>query len=117
MSYGAGFVAATAASAIVVDPRSAGTALTKEIFARYPHIGPVLPAMGYSATQLEAFRATIDTVDADVVVAATPVDLARLIEVNKPIVRARYEFAETTEPGLGALIDDWLQRTTHGACA
>jgi predicted GTPase len=110
MPYGAGFVAATAAGAVVVDPRSADTALTKEIFARYPHIGPVLPAMGYSAEQLEAFRATIDTVDADVVVAATPVDLARLIQVNKAIIRARYEVAETAEPGLGALVDDWLER-------
>jgi predicted GTPase len=111
MSYGAGFVAATAAGAAVVDPRSAATALTEEVFARYPHIGPVLPAMGYSAGQLELFRATIDAVDADLVIAATPVDLAGLIRVNKPIVRARYEFAETAEPGLGAVVDEWLDRT------
>jgi predicted GTPase len=69
--------------------------------------------MGYGAEQLDAFRATIDAVDADLVVAATPIDLTRLIQVNKPIIRARYEFAETAEPGLGALVDDWLERTTR----
>jgi predicted GTPase len=108
MPYGAGFVAATAAGAIVVDPRPAATPMVQEMFTRYPHIGPVLPAVGYSAAQLDALRATIDRVDADVVIAATPVDLARLIALGKRVVRARYEFAETAEPGLGALVDDWL---------
>lgn len=108
MPHGAGFVAATAAGGVVVDPRSAATPAMREVFARYPHIGAVLPAVGYGAAQLEAFRATIDAVDADLIVAATPVDLARLIRVNKRIVRARYEFADTAEPGLGRLLDDWL---------
>jgi predicted GTPase len=89
MPHGAGFVAARAVGAVVVDPRSAATAPIRDVFARYPHIGPVLPAVGYSAGQLDALRATIDAVDADLVVAATPVDLARLIPVGKPIVRAR----------------------------
>jgi predicted GTPase len=108
MPHGAGFVAARAVGAIVVDPRSAATPPIQEVFARYPHIGPVLPAVGYSAAQLDALRATIDAVDADAVVAATPVDLARLIAVGKPIIRARYDFAEAAEPGLGALVDAWL---------
>ena len=116
MSYGAGLVAATAARAIVVDPRSAAAASIQDVFASYPHIGPVLPALGYSASQLDAFRTTIDAVDADLVVAATPVDLARLIHVNKPIVRARYEFAEVGEPGLGVLVDAWLDRTADVTC-
>jgi predicted GTPase len=111
MPHGAGFVAATAAGAVVVDPRSAAAPSIREVFARHPHIGPVLPALGYSPDQLEAFRATIDAVDADLVVAATPVDLARLIHVNKRIVRARYEFAEAAEPGLGGLVDAWLAGT------
>jgi predicted GTPase len=110
MPYGAGFVAATAAGAVVVDPRPAATPAIQEVFSQYPHIGPVLPAVGYSAAQLEALRATIDRVDADVVVAATPVDLARLVAIDKPVVRARYEFAETAVPGLGGCVDDWLAR-------
>jgi predicted GTPase len=108
MPHGAGFVAARAAGAVVVDARSAAVTSIREVFARHPHIGPVLPALGYSADQLEAFRATIDAVHADLVIAATPGDLARLLRVNKPIVRARYEFAETAEPGLGTLVDQWL---------
>ncbi len=110
MPHGAGFVAATAAGAVVVDPRSAAAPAIQEVFSQYPHIGPVLPAVGYSAAQLEALQATIDRVDADVVVAATPVDLARLVAIDKPVVRARYEFAETAVPGLGGCVDDWLAR-------
>jgi len=110
MPHGAGFVAATAAAAVVVDPRAAAAPAIQEVFSRYPHIGPVLPAVGYSAAQLEALRATIARVDADVVVAATPVDLARLVATDKPVVRARYEFAETAVPGLGGCVDDWLAR-------
>jgi predicted GTPase len=68
----------------------------------------VLPALGYSRTQLEALRETIERVEADVVVAATPVDLSRLITVSKPVVRARYEFADSGEPRLGDLVDHWL---------
>ena len=110
MPHGAGFVAATAAGAIVVDPKPAAAPALAEVFSRYPHIGPVVPAVGYSAEQLEGLRATIARVDADVIVAATPVDLAHLVPIDKPIVRARYEFAETETPGLGDWVDDWLAR-------
>lgn len=109
MPSGAGFVAATlGGAAVVVDPRPAAVPEIRAIFAQYPHIGPVLPALGYNATQLEALRATIERVEADVVVAATPVDLTHLVTVTKPIVRARYEFAEVGAPGLGTLVDAWL---------
>ena len=67
--------------------------------------------MGYSAAQIDALRETIERSNADVVVSATPIDLARLISVKVPIVRARYEFAEVEEPGLGAAIDEFLSRT------
>jgi predicted GTPase len=87
---------------------------TAQVRTQYPHIGPGLPAVGYSAAQLDALRATLERVGADVVVAATPVDLARLIAVSKPIVRARYEFAETGEPTLGGLVDAWLKRFGAG---
>jgi predicted GTPase len=109
MPFGAGFVAVSAAApAAIVDPRSAAVGELREVFQRYPHIGRVLPAVGYTAAQLEALAETLRRVDADVVVAATPVDLARLIAIDKPVVRVRYEFAESSEPGLGALVDDWL---------
>lgn len=115
MPYGAGLVGARAAGAVVVDPWAAATAPIREVRAQYPHLGPVLPAVGYSAAQLDALRATLERVDADVIVAATPVDLGRLLTVAKPIVRARYEFSEAGEPTLGGLVDAWLARCPEGA--
>ena len=115
MPHGAGFVAATGVAANIIDPRAAAAPEIRAVFSRYPHIGPVLPAVGYNREQLEALRATIANVDADVVVAATPVDLARLVSVGKPVVRARYEFAEMDTPGLGGCVDDWLARLPRGA--
>lgn len=110
MPYGAGYVAATRAQAAeIVDPRAAAHSEIALIYAQYPHIGSVLPALGYHPAQLEALRTTINSVDADVVVAATPCDLGALIDINKPVVRARYEFAEDGEPGLGSLIETFLQ--------
>jgi predicted GTPase len=109
MPYGAGFVAATAAgAAAIVDPRPFTVAEMAGTFARYPHIGAVLPAVGYSPEQIQALRATIERSDADVVVAATPVDLARLLGVSRPIVRARYEFEDAGRPTLASFVDRWL---------
>ena len=115
MSYGAGFVAATRAGAAeVVDPRVSAAPLLRELFARHPHLGRVLPALGYDEEQLAALRETIDSSDADVVVAATPVDLAALVRPHKPVVRARYEYADAGEPTLGAVIDEFLARRRQG---
>jgi len=111
MPYGAGWVAATrAGAATIVDPRRSASPGVRAIFARYPHIGPVLPAVGYDADQLEGLRETINAAAADVVVAATPLDLAALIALEKPVVRARYEFADAGEPTLGSLVDAFLAR-------
>jgi predicted GTPase len=115
MPYGAGYVAATRARAAeIVDPRAAAHSDIAAIYAKYPHIGSVLPALGYHPAQLEALRATIDAVDADVVVSATPCDIAALIDIAKPVVRARYEFTEDGEPGLGSLVDNFLQEKKIG---
>lgn len=109
MPYGAGYVAATQAQAAqIVDPRSTASGQIAAVYAEYPHIGSVLPAVGYSPAQLEDLRRTIDSADADLVVAATPCDLGALIEIDKPVVRVRYEFAETGEPRLSELIEAFL---------
>jgi predicted GTPase len=111
MTYGAGYVAATQAQAgQIVDPRPFATPEFAAVYAQYPHIGPVLPAMGYSAAQLEALRQTLNRAEADVIVSGTPIDLAALIAVNKPIVRARYEFADLDEPGLAAAVEQFVAR-------
>ncbi|GAA0695388.1 cyclic 2,3-diphosphoglycerate synthase [Marinobacterium maritimum] len=109
MPYGAGYVAASAAQAAeIIDPRPAAGGDIATMYANHPHIGAVLPAMGYHQRQLQALRATINACDADLVVAATPCDLAALIEIDKPVVRARYEFEETGEPGLSDLVEAFL---------
>jgi predicted GTPase len=111
MSHGAGYAAALAAGAReIVDPRPfAPPALAREL-ARYPHLGPVLPALGYSAEQRRELARTLDAVPADAIVAGTPVDLAQLLRPRLPVVRARYEYAEASEPGLGAIVDAYLAR-------
>jgi predicted GTPase len=115
MTYGAGYVAATRAQAAeIVDPRPYAVPEIAAVYQRYPHIGAVLPAMGYFPAQLKALQQTINNADVDVVVAATPSNLSSLIEVNKPIVRARYEFAEVGEPRLSKLVEDFLVRSGMG---
>jgi predicted GTPase len=112
MAYGAGHVAAVAAGAAeIVDPHPYATGGIAEMFARYPHIGAVLPAVGYGPEQLEDLRATINAAGTDVVVSATPCDLGALIAVDMPVVRARYEYAEAEEPGLGGLVAAFLERS------
>lgn len=109
MAYGAGFVAASQAGAAeIVDPRAAANPRIRGVFERFPHIGSVLPAMGYHPRQLEALRDTINNSAAEVVVSGTTCDLAALIQLNKPVVRARYEFAELEQPGLGGIVDRFL---------
>ena len=110
MSYGAAFVAATRAGATIVDPRPWAAPEIAAVYAQYPHIGPVLPATGYSPGQIEALRATIERAPVDVVVAGTPVDLGTLLKIAKPVVRARYEFAEMDEPGLWGEVEKFLER-------
>jgi predicted GTPase len=111
MAYGAGYVAANAAGAEIVDPRPAAAPEIEAVFKAYPHIGKVLPAVGYGPEQLRALEATINRAVVDLVVSATPVDLARLLRLNKPVVRARYEFAETDEPKLSEILEDFVDRT------
>ncbi len=85
-----------------------------EVYARYPHIGRVLPAMGYSEAQREALRRTIEASKADVVVSATPIDLASLLGLTKPVVRVRYELEEVDAPGLGSIVDAFVAGHASG---
>ncbi|WP_020562713.1 cyclic 2,3-diphosphoglycerate synthase [Methylosarcina fibrata] len=111
MPYGAGYVAAVEARAAeIVDPRNYAAPEISEIYRQYSHIGKVLPAVGYHPKQLLDLQQTLQAADADVVVTATPCDLAALIDIGKPVVRAAYEYAETTEPGLGELVESFLMK-------
>jgi predicted GTPase len=115
MSYGAGFVAATRSGAEIVDPRTHAAPEIAAVFAAHPHIGRVLPAMGYGEAQRAALRATIEASDAEVVVTGTPIDLAALLGLTKPVVRVRYELEEVESPGLGAAVDAFFASHRHRA--
>jgi predicted GTPase len=109
MPYGAGYLAAQRAGAAeIVDPRVSAAQQIRAVYDRYPHLGRVLPALGYSGEQLEALRRTIEDAGADAVVAATPVDLGRVMRLLTPVVRARYEFVDLDTPGLGKIVDEYL---------
>ena len=109
MPYGAGFVAATESqAAVIIDPRGVVVDEIASVYAKYPHIGSVLPAVGYHPAQLQGLQEVINRADVDVVVAATPCDFGALIVINKPIERVRYEFVEAGEPKLGHLIEEFL---------
>jgi len=93
--YGAGLIAAQKyGAAAVVDPEPAAAGSLERVFESYPHLDTVLPAMGYSDEQVRDLEATIRNAAPDVVVSGTPHDLARVIDVDVPIVRVRYELAE-----------------------
>ncbi|UCH76192.1 MAG: GTPase [Rhodospirillales bacterium] len=111
MPHGAGFIAASARPRVtIVDPRATATEEIAKVYGQYPHIGPVLPAVGYSPAQRDALRRTIDAAPADVVVSGTPIDLSRLVSVEKPVVRARYRYADAGEPTLGSCLDAFLDQ-------
>lgn len=110
MPYGAGHVAAVNAKAgEIIEPRAFAAGSLAEIYRRYAHIGSVLPAVGYSAAQLDDLRKTIEAASPDIVVSATPCDLAKLIDTQVPIVRARYEFSEVIKAEFSKLIEKFLR--------
>jgi len=113
MGYGAGYVAATdAGAAEIVDPRASAAPEIAALYERFPHLGRVLPAMGYGPAQLEAVRNTIRASIADVVVCGSPIDLARLLALDRPVIRARYVYQDLDEPGLAGVLGDFTSR--HG---
>ena len=105
MAYGAGYVAALEAGAEIIDPRESAAPSIQAVYAAYPHIGSVLPAVGYGDEQVAALRETIDRSAAEVVVSGTPLDLAALTGAARPGIRARYGFEEAGEPALMELIE------------
>jgi predicted GTPase len=115
MPFGAGLVAARQAGAAhIADPRPYAIGSLKELFGRWPQLTNVLPAMGYSPQQLDELEQVVNAVDCDVVVAGTPIDLARLIESRHPIRRVRYELEEVGSPTLADLLEPLIARARAG---
>lgn len=101
MSYGAGVMAARKwGAAELVDPRPYAVGSIAATFEKYPHIGPLLPAMGYSPKQVKELEETVAAVPCDLVIVATPIDLRRVMKVEKPSMRVRYELQEIGAPTL-----------------
>ncbi len=101
MKYGAGIVAARKyGAAEIIDPRPFAVGSIKKTFEKYNHLDRVLPAMGYGEKQTRELAKTIEAVDCDLVVSATPIDITRVIKVRKPILRVGYELEEIGTPSL-----------------
>lgn len=106
MPSGAGLVAAIRAGAHVVDPRERAVGTLRAAYEAYPHIGPVVPALGYSAEQRRELLETLLAARPDVVVDASPARLSRVLELPMPIARVRYAFVQVAGPSLLAIIDE-----------
>jgi predicted GTPase len=105
MAYGAGWVAARRfGAAEIVDPRPYAVGSIKKTYEKYPTTGQVLPAMGYSDEQIRELEATINNAEVDLVVVGTPIDLGRVLRINKPSQRVRYELQEIGQPTLKDLL-------------
>ncbi|GAH63523.1 unnamed protein product, partial [marine sediment metagenome] len=106
MKYGAGVMAAYKYGASeLVDCRSVAVNSIAETFEKYPEIGVLLPAMGYDEQQMKDMETTIEKVDCDLVIIATPIDLGRIVKFNKPTVRVTYELSEYGSPTLKEILE------------
>ncbi len=106
MKIGAGTVAAKAAGAVLVDPREHAVGKMAETYAKYPGIGTLLPAMGYSPEQVADLQTTVNAVDCDYVVIGTPIDLRKVIDIYRPSVRVRYDLEVKGSPNLEDVLGD-----------
>ncbi len=110
MPYGAGFIAARKAGAIIVDPRPFAVGSIKDTFEKYYHLENVLPAMGYGKKQMTELQQTIEKSDVDAVVIGTPIDLKHVIKISKPSVRVRYDLQEIGKPDLVDVLTDFVKK-------
>lgn len=111
MKIGAGTVAANKCGAAeLVDPRNYAVGKLKETFEIYPEIGTLLPAMGYGKQQIKDLEATIENTPCDSVVIATPIDLSRIVKINKPTVKIGYELQEIGTPDFEMILDDFIKK-------
>lgn len=114
MAFGVGHVMVGRHHArAIVDPRPSAVGSLAATFQQYPHIGPVLPAMGYGPQQVRELEETIARVDCDLVVIATPVDLRRLIRIRQPTVRVRYDVEDHGQPTLADVLQGVIMKATN----
>ncbi len=109
MGYGAGYLAAKQFGAEVVDPRKYAVGSIKEAFQKYAHVKEILPALGYGEKQLKELEETINKVPCDLVLVGTPINLAKLIKVNKPCVRVYYNMGDRASQQLTKLLEKLIK--------
>jgi predicted GTPase len=113
MRFGAGTVLARKfGAAEIIDPRPFAVGSIADTYNTYPAIGRLLPAMGYGDAQIRELEATITQVPCDFVIVGTPIDLSRLVKIDKPVVRARYELQEVARPDLADALAPLLKQIT-----
>lgn len=113
MPHGAGYQAVSSlAVAEIIDPRGFAAPEIANVYEKYPHIGPVLPAMGYSDAQRAALAQTVADADADVVVCGSPIDIQRALGIVTPVVRVYYDYQDTAQPGLMDYVRERLAELT-----
>ena len=111
MAFGAGcLVARRYEAGCLVDPRPYAAGSLNRTFQQYPHLGPLLPAMGYGPEQVRELEETIERVECDLVVIATPMDLRRLIRITKPTVRVSYDVEDRGRPTLADVLQGIIGR-------
>jgi predicted GTPase len=111
MPYGAAtIIAQKLGASTLVDPRPYAVGSIKEAYKKYPHLGAVLPALGYGKKQISELKETIERTPCDVVVIGTPIDLRRVMTINKPTVRAKYELQVLGQTSLEQIVEEFLVR-------
>ncbi len=110
MKFGAGIVAAQKYGAKeIIDPRPYAIGTIKDTYTKYPGIGTLLPAMGYGEKQIQELEDTINAVDCDIVIIGTPIDLSRIIKINKKSIRVKYELQEIGRPDLEEVLSQKIK--------
>jgi len=110
MKYGAGVVAAQKFGAKeIIDPRPYAVGTIEDTYKKYPGIGTLLPAMGYGKKQIQELEDTINAVDCDIIIIGTPIDLSRIIKINKKSVRVKYDLQEIGRPDLDEVLSQKIK--------
>ena len=109
MSIGAGYVAAKNSGAKIIDPKPYLTGIMKEVFEEFPQINEIVPAMGYNDEQIEDMEKTLNKAKCDIIVNGSPIDLEKLITVNKPIVKVTYDIESVKEPTIENVLDNFIK--------
>lgn len=104
--FGAGTIAARNAGAIPIDPRPFAKGSIRKVYEQYPHLGNVLPVLGYAAEQVAELQETVAQADCDLIISGTPIDITRAIKIDRPVLRARYELLQVSGPKLKDLLDE-----------